>query len=421
VSIRPSPNFLRTLITALVLVLYVAMAFITQEPALEGDEIRYVNDALNLKRGEFGQPGENHFIGGPGYGSLLMPFTRPENWIWGRCMNAVYLAGAVWLLFGLIERWSSQAWAAVASLAIGTHPAIAKWVTYLMSEPVSLLCVVGIMVGVENLLLSKARSGRWVVVTGLVFGWLILTRVIFGYVALALLVIAFGLMLVHRPWRATWQRLVAVCLVALVVCVPYLSYTYAKTGRLMCWSTTGGEMLYWMTSTRDGERGSWFDVTQVASMPELEAHREFYLSTFALPGPERDRVLSARAMEQLKANPVGVAYNWICTQVRQWFGFPRAFHVEGLTRALYLLWNGPLVLGLLVMLCVGWRRVLSMGPVPTVLLLFAAIYYGGMSLAPGQPRYLVIILPVLWFWLAVAFTRWLSVSLKDAKAPSIES
>jgi hypothetical protein len=179
-------------------------------------------------------------------------------------------------------------------------------------------------------------------------------------------------------------------------------------------------MLYWMTSTREGECGSWMDEREIPKRTELAGHLEVYSKVFTKPGSEMDTALTALAMKQFSENPKGVFYNWLCNHMRLWFGFPRSFQVEDLTRGIYFFWNGPLLLMLLTCLLVGWRQLLRLGVLPTVLLTLAAIYYGGSSLAAGQPRYIVVILPILWFWVAVAGTRWFKFEVKNDNNLSVD-
>jgi hypothetical protein len=414
------PRILRFIIAASLLLFYTSLAFVSDKTKLEGDEIRYVYDAQNLMRGEFGQIGKRQFIAGPGYGILLIPFAKPEAWILGRCMNALYIALAMWFLFGLVQRWANTAWAAVASVAIGTHPSIVKWVPSLLSEPLSLLCVTSLMMCLERVFQTPTRNWKWIALAGLFFGWLILTRVLFGYVAMILLGGAAVFAVVHVSWRRAWVHMALICCIALSLCLPYLMYTHTQTGRFPCWSTIGGEMLYWMTSTREGECGSWMDEREIPKRTELAGHLEVYSKVFTKPGSEMDTALTALAMKQFSENPKGVFYNWLCNHMRLWFGFPRSFQVEDLTRGIYFFWNGPLLLMLLTCLLVGWRQLLRLGVLPTVLLTLAAIYYGGSSLAAGQPRYIVVILPILWFWVAVAGTRWFKFEVKNDNNLSVD-
>jgi hypothetical protein len=407
-----SARALRITITGLVAIFYIALVLHTHDYMLEGDEIRYVEDAVHLREGSFIQDNQR-VINGPGYPIMLMPFVgHHESWIWARFVNVACVTGAVWILFGFICRRTNPYWALASASAVGFNPSILKWVPTLMCEPVSLFCVTAVMASFERVIDAPRLRWAWIFLCSLSFAWLVMNKVIFGYVAMVGLALSCVAWLLHKPWRDAWLRTAIICAGTLVLCLPYLMHTSAKTGKLMCWSTTGGEMLYWMTSTRPGEDGHWHDWVEVQDRPELLPQREFYLNTFKENGPERDRLLSARAKEQLAANPTGVLYNWVCNQCRIWFAFPRSFEVEKLNRIAYIIWNSPLLLGLILCISLGWRRWISIGPIPSILMGLAVVYLGGQSLAPAQPRYLVVVLPLIWTWVSVLFHRWVRLSVE---------
>jgi len=93
-------------------------------------------------------------------------------------------------------------------------------------------------------------------------------------------------------------------------------------------------------------------------------------------------------------------------------GFPRSFEHENLTRVILVAWNGPLILALIAAILLGWRRWLAAPPEIGLLLLFAAIFTGGSSMAPALPRYLVITIPVLWLCALAMLARHVKVQVE---------
>src|SRR5208283_6173102 len=98
------------------------------------------------------------------------------------------------------------------------------------------------------------------------------TRSIFGYVLFTCLVIHIACAALTRMRSA--RRLLLAHLIAAVLCLPWLGCTYARTGRVFYWATSGGMSFYWMTSGGEGEFfGDWQGPNEVRDTPELAPHR----------------------------------------------------------------------------------------------------------------------------------------------------
>ena len=218
---------------------------------------------------------------------------------------------------------------------------------------------------------------------------------------MAAVVILTGL-LIFQMHREQLLRALMVLVLAFGLCVPWLAYTHSRTGEWLCWSTNGGELLYWATSTKPGENGHWFSEEESQKLPELVAngHRDFYKANYYLPVLEREAALKARAMQNIRENPAGVLWNWSCNQSRLLFGFPRSH--------LPVEWGSWLLLGINGVLVawvsfVGWQAWSQKAQVPAELIVLAVlttVYLGGSGLLPGLPRYTVVIWP--WVGLVAA-------------------
>jgi hypothetical protein len=209
-------------------------------------------------------------------------------------------------------------------------------------------------------------------------------------------------------------RALVVLALAFGMCVPWLAYTQSKTGDLLCWSTNGGELLYWATSTNEGENGHWFSEEDSQNKPELVAngHRDFYKAHYYLPVKEREAALKKKAMENLRANPKGVLKNWICNWGRLIVGFPRSYYPEELIMLVLVAVNVPIVLAVLLALLVAWKNRRQL-PVELLLLgLLTFIYLGGTSLLPGLPRYTIVVWPWIGLGLAAVLSKGLQIRLR---------
>lgn len=392
------------------LLFYVVVTMLCQRPDLIWDEGRYLDFAKNLLQGFYAEPKNPDIINGPGYPLVLAPLLALKVPLLGmRMLNAVFMALAAWFGFRAVLPYAGKCWALGIALVTTLHPSLVRTAPYVMTEALAVCCIAGFAWALSAAL--RSANWRWstVLAAGFAFGWLILTRVFFGNVLMATTALLVVLLIVWKSQRGRLLRVLAVMAVSFAMCVPWLAYTKAKTGENLCWSTVSGELLYWITSTNEGENGHWFSVEDAQNKLELVAkHRDFYLPYYDLPVKERETRFKQRAMEQLRANPQGVFKNWLCNWSRLLFGFPRSFQPEELTTVVLIAINGPIVLLTLITLLVGlkqWRTL------PLEIALLAAmifIYLGGSSIAPGLPRYTVVI----WPWLGPVIAAVLSKNLK---------
>lgn len=384
------------------LLFYAANVLVMKRSDMIWDEPRYVWYAKNLTHGMYNTEEKTDIINGPGYPLVLAPMIALQVPLLGqRMLNALFIALAAWFTFRAVLPYAGKWWAFGVALAAVVHPVMIRLVPWLMTEALTSCCIAGFAWAFSAAL--RSEKWRWgaIVAAGMAFGWLTLTRVFFGNVLLVVLVL-LTLLLVWKSQRESVLRALSVMAVSLVICIPWLAHTYRKTGDILCWSTNGGELLYWATSTRPGENGHWFsdEDAQIVSENIANGHRDFYRKYYFLPVPEREAALKQAAMANLRANPRGVFYNWICNMGRLTFDFPRSHLPREFVTTILLVVNGPILLVVLLTLRVGWRNRHTVPVEVLLLLMVAAVYLGGASLLPGQPRYLVVILP--WIGVVVA-------------------
>lgn len=392
------------------LLFYVAVTRLSHEPGLIWDEARYLDYARNLTAGFYAEPENPDIVNGPGYPLILaalLKLNAPLTVM--RLLNAVFMALAGWFTFRAVRLGAGWRWGLAAALATVLHPSLVRTAPYLMTEALTVCCTAGFAWG----LVAALRAERWpwgaVLGAGFAFGWLILTRVFFGNVLMAVLPLLVAGWVLWKGRRPALQRALAVMAAAFLMCVPWLAYTKSQTGENLCWSTNGGELLYWITSTNPGENGHWFSVEDAQEKPELAPnHAAFYKPYYELPVAEREARFKQRAKENLKANPAGVFKNWLSNVCRLLFGFPRSFYAEELLTVALIVINGPILLLMAAAFVIGLLRWRELGPETVMLAALVFIYLGGSSLAPSLPRYSVVILP----WAGVAAAAVLSRYLK---------
>jgi len=382
---------------------YFIVTLVANRPDLIWDEGRYLWYAKSITHGAYTTPEKPDIINGPGYPLVLAALLMAKVPLTGlRMMNAVFMALAAWFSFRAVKPYAGQRWALSVALITALHPSLVRTAPYLMTEALALCCIAGFAWAFTTALRAERWKGPVIVAAAFAFAWLTMTRVFFGNVIMAS-IFFFGVLLpLWKSKRDVLLRALAVMTLSLAMCVPWLAYTKSKTGASLCWSTNGGELLYWATSTHDGENGHWFSEEDAQNKPELVAngHRDFYKAYYYLPVKEREAALKKKAMENIRANPKGVIKNWLCNWGRLVFGFPRSYQAEELIMLVLVVVNGPLLLAVLLTMWVGWK---NRGTIPAEILLLALlsfIYLGGTSLLPGLPRYTIVVWP--WIGLGVA-------------------
>lgn len=396
-------------------VFYVGVTLVANRPGLIWDEWRYLWFAENLTQGFFVPPEHPDLLNGPGYPLVLAPLVALKVPLLGlRMLNAVFMALAAWFSFRAVLPYAGRRWALGVALVTALHPNLVRTAPYLMTEALAVCCVAGFAWAFTAAL--RAEKWNWGAVVGaaFAFGWLILARVFFGNVLMASTAFLLVGVILWKSQRGRLLRALAVMALAFVICIPWLVYTKAKTGDNLCWSTNGGELLYWATSTHDGENGHWFSEEDVKVMPQLIAngHRDFYRANFHLPVKEREAVLKKKALENMRANPKGVVKNWLSNWCRLVFGFPRSYLPEELITVVMVLVNGPILLLVLATIGIGlmrWRTV------PLEIALLAGVvfvYLGGTSLLPGLPRYTVVVWPWIGLGVAGVLSRYVRVKIE---------
>lgn len=395
------------------LVIYSALALLRHSEVLIWDEGRYLGYAENMTRGFYVPDDNPDFVNGPGYPLVLLPFVKlgGPGLLAARLLNAVLMAGAAWFTWLLLRHYAGAAWAAAGAWLTGFHPTL-LWMGFaIMTEPLAMFCMAGFAWSFCEALRSGGRG--MILTAAFLLGWLILTRVFFGHVIMATALFCLAALLFLKSWRPQLQRALVILGGAFLLCTPYLVHTWQKTGRVLCWSTNSGELLYWMMSHEEGENGHWFDTADAVGHPALAPkHKEFYERVMRMPILQRDAFLTEAAMASLRADPARVAYNWACNLCRMAFGFPRSHLPEELRTVVLVAVNGPLIALAALAGLLGLWRWRTLPAEVWLLAAFAAFYLGGGSLAPALPRYFILMLPVLLLGISTVCARHVRLEIR---------
>jgi len=365
-----------------------------------GDEPRYVMYAENLTQGFYAPRDSRLLWNGPGYPLLLAPFAFFDiPLIYAKMLNPLFIFLAVRFFFAALRHFMSERVSLFAAYLFGLYPPFFAEVWYLLTEPVSLM----LMTLFSLLMVKRLATGkiRFIFPAAVVFAILALTKVFFGYVALGLVLASA----VFSLWSATARRVLPVYLLALVLCVPYLLYTYQLTGKVFCWANSGGSVVYWMTSPDPNDFGSWFTDSDVLARPELAGHRSFLEKLQGLDYVQRDDLMKKQALENIRNNPRKVLLNYAANLGRLFLNFPFSYKSQHPRTLLYIVPNS-LILGAIVFSLYPLIRQRKYLPATIVhACAISLVYIAGQTPLYAEARYLCPILPFVLLVVAYVATN----------------
>lgn len=392
------------------LVLYVIVIFINKWPTLYGDEIRYVDFAWHLLHGYYSPPAPHIDLwNGPGYPLTIVPFMWLKiHSLTVTLMNAAYLYLALVFLFKALKLVTSHKIALLFTLPLAVYPNALSILPIMYTEAFTCLLVSSFIYSLTLFYnRGKIKNG---IVAGLVLGYLTLTKIIFGYVLLLGLVTCLVVLLFSKN-RSYHLKFAKVLLMAFVVTLPYLAYTYHMTGKVFYWGNSGGMSLYWMSTPYENEYGDWklpqltnnqypllFKSPEGAAMLKKNHSKDL---SFILKHNdiEQDALFKQAAIRNIENHPFKFIENYYFNCSRMLFNFPYTYSyqdgaiVGNIVRGSLLLWASLIGIFLTVM---NWRRVIY--PVK-FLLLITGIYLVLSGALSAYPRQLDVMVPVLLFWL----------------------
>ncbi len=391
------------------LAIYVLAVFFF--PRRPSDERNYVELAHNLLDGHYAglgwrpatpygtsaDPATPDLWFGPGLPSALTPLVAVDVRIEVlRLTSALFLFGAVLVFHKLLRLRVGEGTALVGAYALGLYFPFYRLLPTVHSEPLAILLIVSMLY-----LLSRYLAGgrlAYGIAAAAAAAGVAMTRVAYGWVLTGMLV-AFGIWwLVSR--RRDVLRVVGVYALALVLCLPWLAFTYSVTDRPLVWGNSGSLSLYWMSSPYPQDLGDWrggaYEV--VVSDPRLAHHREFFLELAPLDPTEQNRRLERRAIENIRGSPGKFAKNVAANVSRMTLGFPFSGRQETLNTLFYLVPNVLILSALVacVLLLVARRVAFQFEGI--VFGAFAALAFALHSVLAAFPRMLMPLVPIaLWF------------------------
>src|SRR5579862_4888853 len=329
------------------------------------DEATYLGYARNLTHGHYAQPhtaNPSAFLWhGPGLPAFLAPLValHVPLGLMRVLAGPVLLFAALCVFERLARLYVSERDAVIATYGLALYLPFLTVIGDIYVEPLATLCLTLAVFFMVRSYRSGPLDHYWAAVA---LAALALTRVEYGYVLLAALLLSGVWLLVSRRSAAARHYTIATA-VALLLCVPWLGYTYSLTSKPFYWGNSGGLSLYWMSAP--GNLGDWHSGTEVFTVPQLARTRPLFRQLEHLQPVAQDEKLQHVALRNIRNDPLHYLANVGRNLGRLLFNTPYSFDAArspfSFTRekngaVIYAVPNAVL-LGLLVTaLVIGIRR-----------------------------------------------------------------
>ncbi len=409
------------------LILYVLIILKVSTHELVGDEGRYYEFANNLLNGYYSPPAPNiNLWSGPGYPIFLVPFVwlkMPLLVI--KLANAFLQYFSIVLLFLAINKYTSKTYALILSFFWALYYISYQELPLMLTEPLTSFLSALIVFFIAQTNSSESSKTKYFVLAGFAIGFLSLTKIIFGYVILSLIMF-YGLLLLFRKSKNEGRKGFFVIMVALLINVPYLIYTYNLTGKVFYWGNSGGSSLYWMSTPIEGEFGEWNNATFTANYghdPKIPNNASLFAINHQkdmdyvaqYPVINQDDQLKKIAFNNIKTHPVKYLRNCVSNVSRIFFGIPNSYFYQREQTAMRLLPNS-IILSLLIfcsiITAINFRTI---KPEIRMVIGLTFLYLFFSTLVSAYPRQLYVIIPFLFFWASYIMHKSLTFTLKFSK------
>jgi 4-amino-4-deoxy-L-arabinose transferase-like glycosyltransferase len=374
------------------------------------DEGTYVAYARNLTHGFYAQ---THSLNpsaylwhGPGLPGLLAPLVAlhvPLGLM--RILVGPVLLFAAFVVFNRLARlYVSAPTALIATYGLALYLPFFTVVGNIFVEPLATLCFTLAVFFMVRSFRGGRRDHLW---AGVALAVLALSRVEYGYVLLAALLLSGVWLLVSRRSPMARRGTLATA-VALLLCTPWLAYTYSLTSKPFYWGNSGGLSLYWMSAP--GNLGDWHSGKEVFALPQLAADRPLFTALERLKPLDQDQRLQHVAFQNIRNDPAHYLANVVNNVDRLVFNSPYSFTNknsplsftrEKASSVIYAVPNALLfgLLAVALVVAVRMRRQLRAEVVPIAVLV--ALGFAVHVPLAGYARFVTPLVPAA-AWLVIA-------------------
>jgi hypothetical protein len=343
---------------------------------------------------------------------VLIPFIALGlPLIAAKLMNAVFLFLGLLYFYLLVRRYVRESAAKAMTACLGVYPPLMREAHLLCPEALAFFLICGFMFHYCASYNVSATFKFHSLAAALYLAYLALAKVFFGYVIVAALALSSTALVWKGARKVRTGSLVF--LLATVLCVPYLLYTYSLSGKVFYWGTSGGLQLYWMSTPYPKEYGSWFSVNDVRDRAELAPHRPFFDKIQGLPDAARDDALKARAVENIAHHPTKYVLNCAANLGRLLFSYPFSFANQSPSTYFYLVPNMFLVVLLLLSFIPGIWNYRAVPFEIWTLMIFALIAFSAAGLLSAYERQFRPLVPIFCLWMTYVYVRLLRIEFRS--------
>lgn len=388
------------------LLIYSAVIILFQDSNLIGDEKRYLVHANCLWNFQFTPDDKDMWLwNGPGYPMMLMPFVLffkdPVTPI--RLLNALLLSSSLVIFYNSLRFVVSKSVAFVAFLAFANYFMIWKSLPLIMTE----IPIVFFTCLIIYYLFKKVKGKYDILILALLFAFTVMIKIIYGY----LITISIGFFILYYfiiKKDAYFLRTAKMFALALLFCLPWLTYTYYKSGKIFYWAASGGMTIYWMSNPAPDEYGEYMDYSFNSALGVPEAKIGFenshgkeireIVKNFKFE--KRDEEFKRIAIENIKAHPEAYVKNVFCNIGRFFFNYPYSYYKQRPSTLVNIFVNGPL-LSLIILSTFILLFNLRQTYAPLIVVLAIAFGYIATSfLLSAHIRMSYVLMPSLFAWFA---------------------
>lgn len=387
------------------LLLYVILVLLFSTETFWGDEGRYVMFATNLSHGYYSPRDEMNLWNGPGYPMVLLPFILLKlPLLTVKLFNALFLFMALIYFYHTLLFYMQKRAAMFFSYILGLYPPLLRYMPFILTEQLTILLVCGFMFHFCRLHRDNKKNWPQILIASVYLGYLALTKIIFGYVILSGIMLFLFLFLWKK--KDVFKKTSLVFAIALLICMPYLLYTYSLTGKIFYWGNSGGLALYLMSTPYEEELGDWY-------IKESKYHEQFFKELANLSSIQKDDELKKRAFQNIVKHPTKYFKNWAANIGRLLFQYPFSYVPQTLSTYFYIIPNMFLIVCFVLSLYPAYIGYKFIPFEITGLILFGLIAFWGSTLGNAENRYFWPLVPVFALWIFFVFSNFVKIDIRQ--------
>lgn len=385
-----------------------------------GDECRYLDNAINLLKGQYQDPFNTRLMP-PGLSLVILPLVILDL---GRIsivfLNIIFGSLTVSFTYLTSNYYLSKKSSFFTALIWGFYYIHFEQLFTALTEPLSALLIILTCYFVHRINYEKSRLN--ILILGLTLGLLCLTKPIFVYVILVLIIFNIIFLFFSKKLINLFLSLIF----SFSMTMPYQYFTFRETGKLLYFSNISGESLYWMSTPYPGEFGDWNNAkfnancaekksTGFASNPDgifcnkfiLERnHGKFFKSIESLNMVEKNEALINQAKSNIISNPFKYARNIINNISRMFFNIPNSFFFQREVTILRIIPNSILFTLMVFSSFITFINIKKIKKEMIFSLLFIFNYLALSSLLSAYARMLTIAVPFILIWIIFCLKFW---------------